>query len=197
MKYLTSILAINLLCAGAALAQGTIAFNNTSSFLSPPPDRLVRFQSVPGATDGAGVVNLGSSLYKAQLYFAADAANPAASAAVIEAASNFRASTTLNPGTWVGGDRTLVGVAENQTTSLIVRVWDSSLFGDYGAASTGGGVIGQSAPFSYTVPVGGSLPGAYFMQNFQGFFITAVPEPSVIALGILGAAAVILRRRKA
>jgi hypothetical protein len=59
--------------------------------------------------------------------------------------------------------------------------------------------FGQSAPLSLTLggtPVGGGLAGfPATLENLQGFTMTMVPEPSTIALGLLGAAALLLRRR--
>jgi hypothetical protein len=44
---------------------------------------------------------------------------------------------------------------------------------------------GYSAPFSYTVPMAGSPPAAYYMENLRSFSLT--PEPSSLVLAALGA----------
>lgn len=59
------------------------------------------------------------------------------------------------------------------------------------------GEFGVSTPLRLTLggaPSGGGLAGfPATLENLQGF--TMVPEPSTIALGLLGAAALLLRRR--
>lgn len=197
MKKINLALAFLIVSSVAGYSQGLIAFHNTASFLTSPPDRLVHFQDVPNYTNGAGVKNGFGEAYVAQLFFASDAGNPNAPAAVVEAPANFRGPTTTLSGTWLGGDRTLNGVSSGQATTLIVRVWDSGVFGSYGAAVSGGGVVGQSAPFSYTVPASPTAPPEQFvMANYVGFNISPVPEPSTIALGAIGALGLVLLRRK-
>jgi hypothetical protein len=59
-------------------------------------------------------------------------------------------------------------------------------------------VLGQSADFTVTLG-GGTLPPANLGVNgngLQGFQMHAVPEPTTIALGILGLGALMIRRRK-
>jgi hypothetical protein len=62
-------------------------------------------------------------------------------------------------------------------------------------AAVTGGEYGASQPFNYTVPAAGSSADAYYLDNLRAFAV--IPEPSTIALGILGAASLLfLRRRK-
>jgi hypothetical protein len=171
----------------SALGQGAIDFRNATSQLPEPPDRRVR------TFEGTPVIG---TQFSAQLFFASDASNPNATAAVVEAPSAFRASAL--PGFWAGGTRTLVGVLPGVARDYVVRVWDSTL-GSYAQAVASGRVnaYGQSLPFSYTPPTDPTAPpSAFTMQNFVGFQL--VPEPSTIALGILGGIGtlVLLRRRK-
>jgi hypothetical protein len=80
---------------------------------------------------------------------------------------------------------------------LQVRVYNATLFpAGYTAAVAGGGRTGFSTAFDYTVPSGGTpAPNEFWMANFGGF--TLVPEPSTIALGVLGLAGLLfIRRRK-
>jgi hypothetical protein len=171
----------------SAFGQGAIDFRNATSQLPSPPDRRVL------TVEGTGVIG---TQFMAQLFFATDAANVNATAAVSEGASAFRA--TALPGFWAGGTRTLVNTPAGTTKDYVVRVWDSSL-GTYAQALASGRAnsAGQSLPFSYQPPTDPTAPpSAFFMLNYTGF--TLVPEPSTIALGILGGLGtlVLFRRRK-
>ncbi|MGN6386162.1 MAG: PEP-CTERM sorting domain-containing protein, partial [Verrucomicrobiota bacterium] len=70
----------------------------------------------------------------------------------------------------------------------VYQVWDVS-YASFDTARIAGGATGQSAVFVNKVG-GGSLPMEYTV--LPGIF---VPEPSTIALGLLGAGALLLRRR--
>jgi hypothetical protein len=181
MKKLLLVLAAVAASACSAFAQGTVSFNNNSAFTTTA-DRLVR--------DLAGAPLVGTN-WVAQLYSGADANSLTA---LTDPVVRFRVPTTTSPGTWSGATRALPGFTSGQTATLQVRVWDGNLFANYAAAVAGGGIYGLSTPFTYTVPAAGSPPAAFFMEGLRGF--TLVPEPSVIALGVLGAAALLLRRRK-
>jgi hypothetical protein len=163
-----------------ALAQ-TVDFNNTRTFATVA-DRRVYYW-----TFGASLVGTD---YVAQLYYGANASSltPVTSNPV-----RFRNVPISDPlaGTWSGATRTLTGFNAGDIVTLQVWVWDS----------TGGATFqttqfrGQSGTFTYRIPAAGSLPSDYYMENFRGF--TLIPEPSVIALGAIGAAALlVLRRRK-
>jgi hypothetical protein len=185
MKKLAATVAF-LAMAGACLGQGTVNFNNNVAFATPG-DRLV--YNVDGTTPLVG------QNYSAGLFYL----NPTTTQfEMVGAVGNFRAPTTSSPGTWSGGTRTLPDQGGSLTYTLEVRVWDNVLFGttptSYAAAVAGGGIYGVSDPFSYTVPPAGSPPAAFFMEGFQG--LALVPEPSTIAFGLLGLAALALRRRK-
>jgi hypothetical protein len=85
--------------------------------------------------------------------------------------------------------------------ALQVRAWDIVYGATFEAAlanPANPGSIGRSAMFTYQIPATAADPVAnFFMNGFQGFYIGAIPEPSTFALAGLGAAAlVIFRRRK-
>ena len=179
-----------LVLVGAMTSQGQdwiVNFNNSNlPNTTQHPDRLVR--SAPG---GPGLTGTN---YQAVLLFAASGGslNPA------QAPARFRVSTTLQPGTWQGGDRTLTGLGTTPGTQvqMQVAVFDITRFATYAAAVAGGGILGRSTLFTYTIPTPPLAPDAADIVNFDGFSI--VPEPSVIGLGLVGAAALfMLRRRKA
>lgn len=92
------------------------------------------------------------------------------------------------PGVWnafadpLSGARTL-GVAGGQSTSLQVAVFNAT-----------GAEVGRGPAFNYTPPTSPTpAPSDLLMANFRGF---VVPEPSTIALGVLGIGALLLFRRR-
>src|SRR5206468_3805586 len=119
---------------------------------------------------------------------------------VSRAPDPFRLSTTAFPGTWnPGGDpvRVLNGFLPGDILSLQVRVWDIHVGGGWEEAAMGFGQTqhGVSAIFSYTIPPSAGGPQtAYYMDNLRGFML--VPEPSVIALAMIGAGGLLLLRRR-
>ena len=109
-----------------------------------------------------------------------------------------RATTTIQPGGWIPPAGVsplfaLPGVAIGETSVLQVRVWDSARFASFDAALAAG-QFGVSCPFLYTVPMTGSAPDAYYMDNLRA--IPCVPEPSTWALLALGTLSLFLRRRR-
>jgi hypothetical protein len=159
----------------------TVNFNN--NILTPA--RLVTFQ---GTSQGV----VGQNYTAVLLYGTSDTSLTAHTGTAL-----FRVPTTASPGTWSGGTRTLTGVPSTPGTvlRLQVAVFDNTQFASYAAALAGGGILGTSQRFDYTVPSQPPAPGADSMVNFAAFSI--VPEPSVIGLGLIGIATlVMLRRRK-
>jgi len=169
-------------------SQGIVSFNNTSAVLTSPPDRLVRFDPLtigtgapnPFGTNNAPVVGAN---FVAQLYYGASTADEGSLTAVSVSPATFRPSTTANPGTWiVGQQRVLDGFNLGDTVNLQVRVWDITFGSTYSTVT--GGLRGTSTVFSYFIDPFPS--GDDFMHNFQGFNITAVPEPGTMSLVIFG-----------
>jgi hypothetical protein len=95
---------------------------------------------------------------------------------------------------WVPQTVDVTGVAPGANADFVVRAWKTSL-GTYEQALASKADFGESAKFTVAVG-GGTLPPAN-LTTLQGFTVTqAIPEPTIIALGILGASALLLRRRK-
>ncbi len=174
--------------AVSAFGQGQINLNNRGLAL---------------VNDASGKPLTGTS-FVAQVWYGASASTLTSSFAP----SPFRASTTTYPGSWnpaatggPGAIATLTGFAPGSTVTLQVAVWDSALAG-VGAAQalskTAG--TGLSQTFTYAIPADPlAIPGG--MEGLKSFNLVSggapvVPEPTTIALGALGAAALLLRRRK-
>jgi len=83
------------------------------------------------------------------------------------------------------------GVATGGTATLRMRAWLTSA-GSYDAALS----KGESGDLVVSGLGGGNIFPADLPASFQGFVVTTIPEPSTLALGVLGAAGLLLRRRK-
>ena len=192
MKKLLTVLAL-VASAAASFGQGTITFQNSGAgtFFGDPTgvtiDRKVYLGSVG---NGTGLVGTN---YAAQLWYdTGTGMRP-----LQEATKIFRIPTTTQPGTWNTAPTALATFADlaiGATAQLEVRVWDIQKFATYAAALAGGGEVGRSQPFGYTVPLAGSAPADYTLKGLRAFAV--VPEPSVIALGVLGLGSLLLFRRK-
>jgi hypothetical protein len=85
-------------------------------------------------------------------------------------------------------------ITPGANADFIVKTWKTSL-GSYDAALASKADYGASTKFTVAAG-GGTLPPAN-LTTLTGFtVVAAVPEPSIIALGVLGASALLLRRRK-
>ncbi len=201
-------LILSLVIASAAslsYGQGTVTFDNRTSTLGTPPDRLVRWDSILsadpsvnpyGGTNNA-VVTFGTHSYVAQLYFGSSTAAEGSLVAVTTAPAAFRLSTSANFGTWAPGGRTLTAFPAGSTVNLQVRVWDLSASTDYFLAVAGGGITGKSAIFTYTIPTDPTAPtSAFNIANFSTFTLSQIPEPTTLALAGLGATALLIFRRR-
>jgi len=188
MKKLIPFLALTVLASGA-YAQGVITFAN--NVITP---------NTPYVLDTTGA-RLTGTQWAAQLYYGASQTSLAAHTA---APNRFRAAGSALAGTWsttTGANRTLTGGGAAVPVFAQVRVWDLNQFATYEAAVAGGGITGTSSIFTYTQRL--SSPPATtdtYMTDASGnplFQSFAIPEPSVIGLGIIGVGALfMLRRRK-
>jgi hypothetical protein len=184
------IVATLLICisSSAALAQGTIAFQSLGSSTAGPTTVNAPIFDVDGVTllSGTG--------FSVQLYAGIDDSSLAAVGSPI----NFLSGPFV--GYFDGSDNLAIsGFAQGATPRLQVRAWNNQ--GGTVTTYEGATIRGQSTAF--TSPALGDDTAPYdpstipVPQGLTSFSLVLVPEPSVIALGILGAAGVILRRRKA
>ncbi len=187
MKKLLIATALALLVGVQAYGQGQVDFRNRNTALVPPLNAPVYGRD--------GTTLLGDANFVAQLYYSATETGSFTPVSVAPAA--FRTGTGAgywNPGT--SATRDLTGIAPGATAWLQVRVWNLSAYPTYEAALGAGADRGLSGVFSVTT--GGattppSVPAA--MIGLTSFSL--VPEPSTIALGVLGVAGLLfIRRRK-
>jgi hypothetical protein len=167
------------LIAVSAYAQGTVNFANSGATLIYLPD------GVTGLTVGQYTVEL---LYSSTAPADIGSMTPVANTGIAPVAGRFLGGTYTTP----------VSTAPGGVAWFAVQAWQNT-FASYAAAVAGGGIAGVSSIFQITTGGAGSPAGpATALTQAGGFtgFTTAVPEPSTIALGVLGAAALLLRRRK-
>jgi uncharacterized protein (TIGR03382 family) len=115
--------------------------------------------------------------------------NRAGTGAAAIASQYWAAKTVDVPGHFAG---------ENLT--FVVRAWRTA-YGSYEAALLSSGLVAQSARFS--VVLGGlssdpNVPPATpaNLTSLKAFSIVLIPEPSTITIGLLGAAALVMFRRR-
>ena len=181
-KLLVTLAAV--LVSVSTFAQGTILFNNRTLTAGD-----IRVYADGSRTTGAGTLGT----VNAQLFTVANGVYTA-----LTPATTFRSG---NASFYVNPVDVTAGQPAGTTVSVVMRAWIGA---DYEAARLGG-TSGQSDPF--TLRLGGANPAtgeiiqtpdlAGNLGNpMQPFNLTTIPEPSTIALGVLGAVALLYRRRK-
>lgn len=188
-KTTIAILSFVLVSGYSVLGQGTILFANRLSASTFAPVYM------PDGTTPVTGPN-----FSAQLYAQLGGSFTAVGNPIV-----FRSPGTAASGAWPGATVAIPGALAGTSVQLEVRAWANS-FASYDAAVAGGGLYGLSSPFTSS-PLGGDPGGggltipdpnivgnALAINNMQSFSL--VPEPSTIALGVLGIGALLLRRRK-
>lgn len=188
------ILTLALVAATAAsYGQGTISFSNTAT-------SQVRVDGVVAPAGSA--LNFG-------VFFGGSAGSLSLSPTL------GTISSTSQGIIWVGGAAStayqLAGFAANTQPFVQIRGWSSSFGSDWAAAQaafnagTPGVVFGQTAVLQVAGLGADTGPGTAIWQSASGtnpqrftplLLTTAVPEPSTIALGVLGAGSLLFLRRK-
>jgi len=162
----------------AAYGQGQFVFNNRIG--SEVNARFV----LPG--DPTGQSGVGSPDYTVQLFGGPVGTAPTALAPLDPTGTTFRgAPGSAAAGYVVGITPTVPGVAAGANASVLVRV-------------TGpGGAKTDFGPFTVTGLGGGALTPPNLQLGTTPLTVTAVPEPTTLALGALGLGALLaIRRRK-
>jgi hypothetical protein len=173
-----------------AFGQGRITFANT--------------QAGTGVTGGSPVTDvdmttrLTGATFWAQLYATAGTGALESSLAAIGTPTNFRtgAGAGFVP---AGIVATVPGAQPGTGATVQMRAWEGAAGSTYEAALAGGAKVGKSNLINIA-QLGGPDPGGGvpfldpFMTGITPFSL--VPEPSTIALGVLGAAALFMVVRK-
>jgi len=186
----------------ALFAQGTVNFANTSGTLmttnstaTPPPGQAA---NATGSTTGAGQYTVG-------LYIAPAGTTDASLFTLAQLVSGSFATTPsqsgLGNGRFNGGN---ISLTNNNGAEIAfqVRAWQATGGATYEAATAIGIYRGVSAIGDVTPATGTqTVPNLFGTGAGQvgGFALTpnpGVPEPSSIALGLLGLGAIALFRRR-
>lgn len=197
--------------AVSVFAQGTVIFNNrvTGTIVTHVygPQAGDPSQSLTGNTTAdtpAGTTAYTGALLSGTGYLAQLLAGNGANASTLVAAST--APVTFRTGAAAGfinsTTAALVGVPQDAATATIrMAVWDNSSgqYGTWAAAETAwnSGLIaaGLSPAFNLNA-IGGVNNPSPNLVGLQSFNIYMVPEPSTMALAGLGAAALLIFRRR-
>jgi hypothetical protein len=184
------------LLALAAAAQGTVTFQNNSTFpgWSPATDRNVKFSETtalynplltPGANVSSNYAGVNLSGLRAALFYAPGVVADADWYTLTSLASasgspfaTFKNSTSTTAGSWFGGTRSMAGIpAQNGLVSLMVFVWDSAWAAEPLSRAALRGLHGRSAVFQYTTPASAMpAPSDFLPQNLRSFTLDSVLE---------------------
>jgi hypothetical protein len=170
--------------AVSAFAQGTVNFSNRTGPINAPV-----------TYEGAGnVLGTGANAVWGQLYAAA----PGGTLAAVGVPVPFRDGAAAGYITG-GGSVTIPGVAGGSPADVQMVAWYASQGATYAdALAKGLGGVGKSGTISVVTGGAGSPPSLPAnLVGLTGFSVSAiVPEPSIAALGLLGAGLLLIRRKK-
>ncbi len=180
MKKLTVTLLASTLLGLAAYGQGTVNFANLGVGLNAP------------VYLSDGTTKVASTGFTAELM-----AGTSAGSLASVATTGFLSAA---PGYFSGGTVALPGIAGGATAFLQVRVY-STASGSYVAAQNAGlaNTFGASSVFSLVTGDPNAQPPGVptsFAGKLTSFNLNGVPEPSSLALAGLGAAAMLVFRRR-
>jgi hypothetical protein len=165
-----------MMVAVAVHGQGQVNFSNRGTGVDAP------IFNVDGTT------RLSGATFQAQLY-GGPQGTAAASLTAAGAATGFQTGTLA--GYFFGGTaRSITGVAGGSVATLQVRVWDSTTGATWETATTRSSINDGIVSITLGTPPN-TPPNLTGLASFS-----LVPEPSTIALGIFGAAALLLARRR-
>lgn len=221
-KTLTGVM---MLLAGACVshAQGTVSFGNyaalnTYIYVSYQPASGSAVLLGGSATGATPSLNNYSSLtgngsdWTVELLGAAGANDSASSLSPLMQATAPTTPVTASfatgnpdgtPGTWASSEVALVpGTIGGSAVTLELEAWynDGGTITSYSAAQGDGVPAGVSPTANSTtggLPASGpSITQTALPSSLGPFNVTTVPEPSTVALGVMGASALMLRLRR-
>jgi hypothetical protein len=190
-----------LCCAASVFAQGTVILNNrvtgtlVAPIYGPNPANVMQGLSgnsptgtPAGTTDYTGFPLLSGPNWVGQLWAAPTTAGPLVAQGTPSAFRTGAAAGFISPATV-----TLTGIAADAASAAFqLRVWDTTSGADYAGAL----IRGESPVFTVNA-IGGTLNPAPVLSGLVSFnAVGPIPEPSTFALAGLGAAALLIFRRR-
>jgi len=210
MKKLATLFAMMGVGLGTALAQGTIDFHNPGGASGFPVTVRDAAGTVFTIGNTAGGSPLGPASVRVGLFIGANG-TPFSGMTMVGMTTNSASSASLAIGTFFGGNPFPVpGFTAGTTVSFAFAAWSISTgaltYQDAinPAINQGQGYVSSNPVVGNGYSLGGAAPPAVTWGTptaaqpwlVNGLQLTPVPEPSTIALGLLGAAALLFRRRK-
>jgi len=179
-----ALLLVGIISASQALAQGTLTFSTTPTYVKP---------AGAAVTDQLSGALLTGATSWGQLYFST---TQNGTYTAFGTAKNFL--TGGGAGFISGGTVLVPGVAEGASVWIQLRAWEGAAGSSYETTFSAAGKTGFSNSINVTLGGPGLTPPAppATLNGLTGFAISGVPEPSTIALGLLGVAGMMIRRRK-
>ena len=185
---------------GQGTASGTLSFTS----IGAPDDKRVWVMNTVFLADGVSRAGAG---YSVALYWGPAGTTDDRNLIQIGASTSLLGTTggaaTSPVGSYFGGGRTITGQAVNgPVLAFQVRGWTTSAGSTYDQALINNASrIGKGPVFDMKTknPTDATElnPNLWQAPGYNGFLLTTIPEPSVIALGLLGAGALwMLSRRK-
>lgn len=186
------IVAIASLITASAFSQGTVLFNNRTGGANAP---------IINITTGSPA---GPAGFLAQLYYGvAGTVDDSTLVSVANAPATLAqagyivqtAARVLNNGVTIAGGAD-AAVQVRAWSTVLGATWEAALL-NYGQAGFESALMGKSSIFNQkTGDASNPTVPPTTLVNMTSFNVVPVPEPSVIALGALGLAALLYRRRK-
>jgi len=215
---------LGVICAATVFGQGTILFNNRVAgaydariYGTVPGNETLFIQGQPatgvptGTTDYRGAVALQGTGYTAQLFGGplGTTLNTDSSQFALAGTLNFRTGASAAGILAIPAPTiTVPGVAESSRATLQIRVWDNvggtitswdQVLANPSVArgwSTPIDSLALGGTLSTPPNLGGTAGPPLNLTGLASFNLFVVPEPSVIALGVLGVGALLLFRRR-
>jgi len=188
----TILMGVSLLAVVATMAQGTVSMATKKGTEINAP-----------CTDKSTGALVTGPAFLATLYWGTTADSLQPAVAIVSGvdtalAVEFRTGAAAGylPATTVS----IKGAAGGSAVYLQVRAWEAAKGATYDAASAAGGKVGMSNVIKVTLGDNAAnpptTPGSLVGLTAFSVDVGVIPEPSIIALGLLGGAALLLRRRR-